>query len=36
MRRLLEDISNDEELGNTSTLADPSVPETIRDQLQAD
>jgi acetyl-CoA synthetase len=36
MRRLLEDISNDEELGNTSTLADPSVPEEIRDQVQAD
>jgi acetyl-CoA synthetase len=36
MRRLLEDISNDEELGNTSTLADPSVPETIREQIQAD
>jgi acetyl-CoA synthetase len=36
MRRLLEDISNDEELGNTSTLADPSVPEQIRDQVQAD
>jgi acetyl-CoA synthetase len=36
MRRLLEDISNDEDLGNTSTLADPSVPERIRDQIQAD
>jgi acetyl-CoA synthetase len=36
MRRLLEDISNDEELGNTSTLRDPSVPEDIRDQVQAD
>ena len=36
MRRLLEDISNDDELGNTSTLADPSVPEQIRDQLRAD
>ena len=36
MRRLLEDISNDDELGNTSTLADPSVPEEIRDQLRAD
>src|SRR5699024_1839322 len=36
MRRLLEDISNDEELGNTSTLADPSVPEQIRDQVRSD
>jgi acetyl-CoA synthetase len=36
MRRLLEDISNDEELGNTSTLRDPSVPEDIREQVQAD
>ena len=36
MRRLLEDISNDEELGNTSTLRDPDVPEQIRDQVQAD
>jgi acetyl-CoA synthetase len=34
MRRLLEDISNDEELGNTSTLADPSVPEDIRDGMK--
>lgn len=34
MRRLLEDISNDEELGNTMTLRDPSVPEQIRDQRQ--
>lgn len=36
MRRLLENISNDEELGNTTTLRDPSVPEQIRDQVQAD
>ncbi|HET7324812.1 MAG TPA: acetate--CoA ligase [Halococcus sp.] len=36
MRRLLEDISNDEELGNTTTLRDPSVPEQIRDQVQSD
>jgi acetyl-CoA synthetase len=36
MRRLLEDISNDEKLGNTSTLRDPSVPEEIRSQVQAD
>jgi acetyl-CoA synthetase len=33
MRRLLENISNDEELGNTMTLRDPSVPEAIRDQI---
>jgi len=36
MRRLLENISNDEELGDTTTLRDPSVPEEIRDQIQAD
>ena len=36
MRRLLEDISNGEELGNTTTLRDPSVPERIRDQVQGD
>jgi acetyl-CoA synthetase len=36
MRRLLEDISNDEELGNTMTLRDPSVPETIREQVHGD
>ncbi|MFC6797725.1 MULTISPECIES: acetate--CoA ligase [unclassified Haladaptatus] len=35
MRRLLENISNDEELGNTTTLRDPSVPEKIRDQLKS-
>ena len=34
MRRLLEDISNDEQLGNTTTLRDPSVPEEIRQQVQ--
>ncbi|MFB6133635.1 MAG: AMP-binding protein, partial [Halanaeroarchaeum sp.] len=34
MRRLLEDISNDEDLGNTTTLRDPSVPESIRSQVQ--
>ncbi len=33
MRRLLEDISNDEELGNTTTLRDPSVPEQIREHI---
>jgi acetyl-CoA synthetase len=36
MRRLLENISNDEELGNTTTLRDPSVPERIRDQVHGD
>ncbi len=36
MRRLLEDISNDEELGDTSTLRDADVPEDIREQIQAD
>jgi acetyl-CoA synthetase len=36
MRRLLEDISNDAELGNTTTLRDPSVPEQIREQVRAD
>ncbi len=36
MRRLLEDISNDEELGNTSTLRDPTVPEEIREQVHGD
>ncbi|MFB6311872.1 MAG: acetate--CoA ligase [Salinirussus sp.] len=36
MRRLLEDISNGDELGDTTTLRDPSVPEQIRDQVGAD
>jgi acetyl-CoA synthetase len=36
MRRLLENISNDDELGDTTTLRDPSVPEEIRDQVQDD
>ncbi|MFB6172934.1 MAG: acetate--CoA ligase [Haloarculaceae archaeon] len=36
MRRLLEDISNDAELGDTTTLRDPSVPEQIRQQVQGD
>jgi acetyl-CoA synthetase len=34
MRRLLENISNGEDLGNTTTLRDPSVPEQIRRQMQ--
>ena len=36
MRRLLEDISNNEELGNTSTLRDPAVPKQIREQIHGD
>ena len=36
MRRLLENISNGDELGNTATLRDPSVAEDIRNQVQAD
>lgn len=34
MRRLLEDISNERTLGDTTTLRDPSVPEEIRRQVQ--
>jgi acetyl-CoA synthetase len=36
MRRLLENISNDDDLGDTTTLRDPSVPEEIRDQVHGD
>ena len=36
MRRLLEDISNGAELGDTTTLRDPSVPERIREQVHGD
>ncbi|MFB6362065.1 MAG: acetate--CoA ligase [Halobacteriales archaeon] len=36
MRRLLEDISNEAELGDTTTLRDPSVPERIRQQVHGD
>ncbi|MFB6191839.1 MAG: acetate--CoA ligase [Haloarculaceae archaeon] len=36
MRRLLEEISNGDELGDTTTLRDPSVPEQIRAQVQGD
>jgi len=36
MRRLLENISNEEELGDTTTLRDPSVPEEIREQVHGD
>jgi len=34
MRRLLENISNEEGLGDTTTLRDPSVPERIRDRVR--
>ena len=34
MRRILENISEGEELGDTSTLADPSIAETIQEQTQ--
>ena len=33
MRRLLENIANDEPLGDTTTLRDPDVPERIREQV---
>ena len=36
MRRLLENISNGDELGDTTTLRDPSVPERIREQVHGD
>jgi acetyl-CoA synthetase len=36
MRRLLENISNGDELGDTTTLRDPSVPEDIRQQVRGD
>ncbi|MFB6309097.1 MAG: AMP-binding protein, partial [Haloarculaceae archaeon] len=36
MRRLLENISNGDDLGDTTTLRDPSVPERIRDQVRGD
>jgi acetyl-CoA synthetase len=34
MRRLLEDIANDDELGDTSTLRNPDVVEDIREQVE--
>jgi acetyl-CoA synthetase len=34
MRRLLGNISNDEPLGDTTTLRDPGVPERIREQVE--
>ena len=36
MRRLLENISNGDDLGDTTTLRDPSVPERIRDRVQGE
>lgn len=36
MRRLLENISNGDELGDTTTLRDPSVPEDIRQKVHGD
>jgi acetyl-CoA synthetase len=36
MRRLLEDISNNEELGDTTTLSDSTVAEKIRNQVQGE
>ncbi|WEL17895.1 Acetyl-CoA synthetase [Halorhabdus sp. SVX81] len=36
MRRVLENISNSEDLGDTTTLRDPSVPDQIRQQVQTD
>jgi acetyl-CoA synthetase len=36
MRRLLEDISNEEELGDTSTLRNPEVVEDIQQKAQND
>ena len=36
MRRLLEDIANDEELGDTSTLRNPDVVDDIQRKVQSD
>jgi len=36
MRRLLEDIANEEELGDTSTLRNPDIVEDIRRTVQGD
>ncbi len=33
MRRILKNISNDEDLGDTTTLRNPEVPEQIREQV---
>jgi acetyl-CoA synthetase len=36
MRRLLEDIANGDELGNTSTLRNPDVVEDIEAKVRGD
>jgi acetyl-CoA synthetase len=36
MRRLLEDIANGDELGNTSTLRNPDVVHEIAEKVQGD
>uniref|UniRef100_UPI003D96510C AMP-binding enzyme n=1 Tax=Halomicrococcus sp. NG-SE-24 TaxID=3436928 RepID=UPI003D96510C len=36
MRRLLEDIANDEQLGDTSTLRNPEVVSDIQQKVQGD
>jgi acetyl-CoA synthetase len=36
MRRLLEDIANEAELGDTSTLRNPEVVEDIQEKLAGD
>ena len=36
MRRLLQNISNEEPLGDTTTLRDPTVPERIREQIRSE
>ena len=36
MRRILENIANDEPLGDTTTLRDPDVPERIREQIHGE
>jgi acetyl-CoA synthetase len=36
MRRLLEDIANDDDLGNTSTLRNPDVVEDIEAKVRGE
>jgi acetyl-CoA synthetase len=36
MRRLLEQIANEEELGDTTTLRNPEIVEDIQEQVQSD
>jgi acetyl-CoA synthetase len=36
MRRLLEDIANGDDLGNTSTLRNPDVVDDIAEKVQSD